>query len=185
MGKHRTSDRGSVTAELAVTLPALTAILALLLVGAVVGVTQLRLEEAARAGARAAARGEASAAVVSTAQRIAGPASEVDVSQGSHWSRVRVSGRVEGPLAELVSWPLVAEAVAKRESFGAAGPADASATGTTGLDDPTGLADAAGLADPATGTAAADLADPVDGTAAAVPVAIQSALRHGGRERSR
>lgn len=122
MRKHRTSEQGSVTAELAVTLPALTAILALLLVGAVVGVTQLRLEEAARAGARAAARGETSAAVVDTAQRVAGPAAEVDVTLGAQWSRVRVTARVAGPLAELVSWPLVAEAVTKRESsYGAIG----------------------------------------------------------------
>ncbi|GAB3255753.1 TadE family type IV pilus minor pilin [Arthrobacter pigmenti] len=128
MRKHRTSEQGSVTAELAVTLPALTAILALLLVGAVVGVTQLRIEEAARAGARAAARGETSAAVVSTAQRIAGPAADVDVAMGGQWSRVQVTAQVEGPLAELVSWPLVAEAVTKRESsYGAAGT-----TGTTG-----------------------------------------------------
>lgn len=116
MRKRRISEQGSVTAELAVTLPALTAILALLLVGAVVGVTQLRLEEAARAGARAAARGETSATVVSTARRIAGPSAEVDISLGAQWSRVQVTARVEGPLAGLVSWPLVAEAVTKRES---------------------------------------------------------------------
>ncbi|WP_211236576.1 TadE family type IV pilus minor pilin [Arthrobacter castelli] len=116
MRKHRTSQVGSVTAELAVTLPALTAILALLLVGAVVGVTQLRLEEAARAGARAAARGEPATVVVSTAQRIAGPGADVDVAESGRWARVRVSGTVEGPLADLVSWPLVADAAAKRET---------------------------------------------------------------------
>lgn len=117
MRKHRTSEAGSVTAELAVTLPALTAILAMLLVGAVVGMTQLRLEEAARAGARAAARGEPAAVVVSTAERIAGPNASVDVTGDERWARVRVSSTIEGPLADLVSWPLVADASAKRESF--------------------------------------------------------------------
>lgn len=158
MRRHRTSEQGSVTAELAVTLPALTAILALLLVGAVVGVTQLRIEEAARAGARAAARGETAAVVVSTAQRIAGPASEVDVTAGAEWARVQVVAHVEGPLADLVSWPLVAEAVAKRESYGATGPIDeARGTGVTGATDAametgmTGAIDAAGGLDAGVG----------------------------------
>lgn len=127
MRRHRASEQGSVTAELAVTLPALTAILALLLLGAVVGVTQLQLEEAARAGARAAARGETAVSIVSTAQRVAGPSAEVDVSREGQWWRVRVTGQVQGPLSELVSWPLVADAAAQSESPGAAGATGASA----------------------------------------------------------
>lgn len=106
-----------MTAELAVTLPALMGILALLLVCAVTGVTQLRLEEAAWAGARAAARGESVAAAASTVRRIAGPGSEVDISTEGGWCRVRVSARIQGPLSGLVQWPLAAEAAAQRESY--------------------------------------------------------------------
>ncbi|GAB3522787.1 TadE family type IV pilus minor pilin [Arthrobacter monumenti] len=133
MSRRRTPERGSVTAELAVTLPALTGILALLLVCVVIGVTQLRLEEAAWAGARAAARGETAAAAASTARRIAGPAAEVDVSTEGDWSRVRVSAHVEGPLSGLVQWPIVAEAMAQRSPY-SPGPSSlpVTPTGVTG-----------------------------------------------------
>ncbi|WP_434058797.1 TadE family type IV pilus minor pilin, partial [Escherichia coli] len=55
-----------MTAEFAIALPAVVALLALLLTGAAAGVTQLRIEEGARAGARALARGEDPAAVERT-----------------------------------------------------------------------------------------------------------------------
>jgi Flp pilus assembly protein TadG len=45
--------RGAVTAEFAVALPAVLLLLGMLLAGSAAGLTQLRLEEAARAGARA------------------------------------------------------------------------------------------------------------------------------------
>lgn len=50
-------ERGSSTAEFAVILPALVFVLGLVLGAAAVGMVQLRLEESARLGARAAARG--------------------------------------------------------------------------------------------------------------------------------
>jgi len=49
-------ERGAVTAEFAVALPAVVLLLAFLLAGGAAGLTQLRLEEAVRAGARAAIR---------------------------------------------------------------------------------------------------------------------------------
>lgn len=135
MSRRRTPERGSVTAELAVTLPALTGILALLLVCAVIGVTQLRLEEAAWAGARAAARGETAAAAASTAQRIAGPAAEVNVAIEGDWSRVRVSAHVEGPLSGLIQWPMVAEAMAQRSPY-SPGPSSLPVIPTDATDGP-------------------------------------------------
>lgn len=125
IGRGRTisrDDRGTVTAELAIVLPAVTAILAVLLAGAAAGLTQLRVQEGARAGARAAARGEAIASVQEISARITGPGAAVQVSYDGPWIRVRVSAAVDGPLGRLVDWPLTARAVALREP-GGAGPA--------------------------------------------------------------
>lgn len=120
------SSRGSVTAELAVVLPALTVILGLLLVCAVAGVTELRLEEAARSAARSLARGDAVASALAGARRIAGNGAQVAVSYDGGFVQVQVAARISGPLAGLISWPLTAVAVAKlevvREAAGATGP---------------------------------------------------------------
>jgi hypothetical protein len=51
-------DRGSVTAEFAIALPALMVVLACCLAGLQVAGTQLRLQDAAAAAARSLARGE-------------------------------------------------------------------------------------------------------------------------------
>lgn len=122
--RHRGTD-GSVTAELAMALPALTAILALLLLGAVVGMTQLRLEEAARSAARALARGDSVATAVAGSVQIAGAGVETGVEFESGFVRVRTSASVSGPLSGLISWPLTASATAKLETVPAAlGAAD-------------------------------------------------------------
>ena len=63
---HRES--GTTTAEFALMLPAVVFILALVLGACAVGATQIKLEESARLGARAAARGE----TAETVSRIAG-----------------------------------------------------------------------------------------------------------------
>lgn len=108
--------RGSVTAEFAVVLPAVTAVLALLMVAAGAGVLQLRLEDAARAGARAAARGESPAQVTELAYRLAGERASVQVSVAGEFATVTVVGQLEGPLATLVPWRQTADAVARMES---------------------------------------------------------------------
>ncbi|MCA1822960.1 MAG: TadE family type IV pilus minor pilin [Mycobacteriales bacterium] len=56
-------ERGSATAELAVAFPSLLVVLGVALWMIGVATTQLRCADAARAGARAAARGESDAAV--------------------------------------------------------------------------------------------------------------------------
>jgi hypothetical protein len=65
------SDRGTVTAELAVALPSMTLLLALVLAVGSSVVGQVRCLDAARAGARAAARGEAAGEVSAVALRVA------------------------------------------------------------------------------------------------------------------
>lgn len=84
-------DRGSVTAELALGLPAVVlALLVVLLVGAA-AVAQVRCTDAARAAARAAALGEGGAAVVAVATDLAGEGAEVSVTESGGWVNVTVS----------------------------------------------------------------------------------------------
>jgi Flp pilus assembly protein TadG len=112
-----------VTAETAVVLP----VLLLVFAGAVAAVTvigaQLRCVDAAREGARAAARGEDSTRIVAIARAAAPGGAEVTVADGgSDDVRVRVTAAVQplGPLSPRVR--VDATAVAQREP-GAAGPA--------------------------------------------------------------
>jgi hypothetical protein len=55
---RRRGDRGLATAELAVALPAVVLVLALCLTAMALGVDHVRVQDAARAAARAASRGE-------------------------------------------------------------------------------------------------------------------------------
>ena len=110
--------RGAVTAEFAVALPAVLLLLALLLAGSAAGVTQLRLEEAARAGARALARGEDAAAVDVIVRRLAGSTAASAVASDGGWLSVTVSGRVPGAVGSLLPWTLSARAWVRGESSG-------------------------------------------------------------------
>ncbi len=99
-----------VTAELALSLSAVVLVLALLLAVAAAGLTQLRVADGARAGARQAALG--SGDVVGAATRVAGPAS-VGVERGELVC-VTVSRPVRGPLGGL-GWRASARACAYAE----------------------------------------------------------------------
>ena len=112
------SQRGSVTAEVAVVLPALVVLLAFLLATAHVGTVQLRLEEAARAGAREVMRGESGASVQQTVQRLAGRTATAQVTSDGDWTTIDVSARVEGPLVELMDIELHASASGRKEQNG-------------------------------------------------------------------
>jgi Flp pilus assembly protein TadG len=104
-----------VTAETAVVLPVLLVVLA----GAVAAVTlvgaQLRCVDAAREGARAAARGESVAVVTALAERAAPEGAVITVSPDGEEVRVTVSARIAplGPVPLRI--PVSAEAVALRE----------------------------------------------------------------------
>lgn len=108
--------RGSVTAELAVVLPAVTVLLAMLLLSVSAGMLQLRLEEGARAGARALARGDSSTQVVDIVARVSGQGASVHLSESGGYATVSVSDHVRGVLSAIVPWPQTAQASARLES---------------------------------------------------------------------
>lgn len=108
-------DDGAVTAETAVLLPALVLLLAVLLAAAAAGTTLIRYEEAARASARAAARGEPSAVVRSAAERVAGQDAAVRLAEGPGTATVTVTGPAPGILGTWGGWELRAEATAYTE----------------------------------------------------------------------
>lgn len=111
------SARGSVTAELAVVLPAVTALLALLLLTAAAATLQLRLEGGARAGARALARGESSAQAADTATRLAGGRVAVSVDLSGGYATVTLTGHATGVLSGIVPWQQTARATARIENY--------------------------------------------------------------------
>ncbi|MFD9125517.1 TadE family type IV pilus minor pilin [Kitasatospora sp. NPDC059571] len=104
-----------VTAETAVALPAMVLLAALLIWGLVAASAQIRCVDAARAGARAAARGDADAADV--ARAAAPPGATVEVVQEAESVRVTVEAPCPGPgrLGAALSARLGASAVAARE----------------------------------------------------------------------
>ncbi|MFD2091662.1 TadE family type IV pilus minor pilin [Blastococcus deserti] len=110
-----------VTAETAVVLP----VLLLVLAGAVAAVTvvgaQLRCVDAAREGARAAARGEPVGVVTALADQAAPDGTVVTVVPDGEQVRVTVSARI-APLGPVpLRFTVSAEAVALREPDGGAG----------------------------------------------------------------
>lgn len=109
------SVTGAVTAEFAVALPAVLLLLALLLSGAAAGVSQLRLEEAAHAGARALARGEDPGAVEGIVRTLAGASATASVTVNGEWLSVTVADRVGGPMGATVPWTLTARASTRGE----------------------------------------------------------------------
>src|SRR3954452_12590880 len=73
-------ERGAVTAELAVALPSVVLMLAMLLATATASINQMRCIDAARAAARAAARDEPTSAVVAIVKSVGPPGAQVTVS---------------------------------------------------------------------------------------------------------
>ena len=112
----RPEELGAVTAEFAVALPAVTAVLALCLGAASTGVAQVKLEESARAAARGDSEAELRAVVeridpaqsgpVSAASREPGEASQV---------QVVVTRPAPGVIGSATGWTLRAEAHARQE----------------------------------------------------------------------
>lgn len=88
-------ERGSVTAELATALPVLVVLLAVALAAVAAVTAQLRCVDAAREGARAAARGEPPARVATLAGQVAPTGARVDVAAaGADTVAVTVTARV-------------------------------------------------------------------------------------------
>ena len=116
---RRPATGGYATAEIAVALPAvmIVVLMAVWLLGCVGA--QLRCVDAARAAARAAARGDAVAQVVEVARSRAPGGAEVAVTTGDQMVRVTVRAEVR-PLGALVGrlpgTSVSALAVAEREA---------------------------------------------------------------------
>ncbi|MDH6124566.1 TadE family type IV pilus minor pilin [Kitasatospora sp. GP82] len=106
-----------MTAETAVALPALVLLAAMLIWGVVAASAQIRCVDAARIGARAAARGDANAAELARAAAPSGAA--VQVSQEDETMRVTVEAPCPGPgrLGSALTIRLSATAVAAREDI--------------------------------------------------------------------
>jgi hypothetical protein len=114
-----------VTAEFAVALPAVVALLAVCLSAVAAAMAELRCVDAARAGARAAARGEPSAAALAAAQAAAPSGATVTARREGAAVRVEVRSRVSllGPIGGgQLSLPVSASALAPLEP-GLEGPA--------------------------------------------------------------
>jgi Flp pilus assembly protein TadG len=111
-----------VTAETAVVLPVLLLVLAAAVSGVTVVGAQLRCVDAAREGARAAARGETVAEVTALANRAAPAGAHTEVETGDDDVRVTVSAEIAvlGPLPLDVR--VTAAAEARREPGTAGGP---------------------------------------------------------------
>lgn len=118
-GPGRRGDRGYVTAETALVIPALVLLTALLVWGLMAAAAQVRCVDAARAGARAAARSEAPGEVLRVTRQAAPDSAEVSVSRSGDLVRVRVT--VPAPRFPVT---LTAEAVALAEDSvdGGGGP---------------------------------------------------------------
>lgn len=105
----RRSDRGSVTAETALAVPALLVVLALALWTVAAVGAQLRAADAAAGAARAAARGEAPGVVSALATRLAPDGATVRVWREGDEVHVAVSAAVGAP-GVVVLPPLAVEA---------------------------------------------------------------------------
>nr|WP_267880895.1 MULTISPECIES: TadE family type IV pilus minor pilin [unclassified Streptomyces] len=123
-------DRGFVTAEAAMVLPVLVLVVTTLVWGLLVVLAQIQCVDAARVGARAAARQDPDGAVVLVTRRTAPRGAKVTVSRRAGQVRVVVSASPPG--LGLLPFRLREEAVAEAEEAavtderpGAAGPSGA------------------------------------------------------------
>ncbi|UNM10488.1 pilus assembly protein TadE [Streptomyces formicae] len=107
------ADRGSVTAEAAVAVPALVVFTMALVWALVAAAAQIQCVDAARAGARAAARSEPEAAALAAARSAAPHGARVSLKRDGDLWRVRVDAPAPGPGALALT--LTAQATALAE----------------------------------------------------------------------
>ncbi|MET8947570.1 TadE family type IV pilus minor pilin [Streptomyces sp. NPDC004542] len=121
------ADRGFVTAETAVVLPVLVAFTMALVWGLLVVAAQLRCVDAARTGARAAARQDAPDAVAAVTREAAPHGATVTVAREA--DQVRVTVVAKPPVLTGLPFEVREEAVAAAEEAVGAGPPAAPAAG--------------------------------------------------------
>lgn len=107
------SQTGSSTAEVAVLLPAVAILLAVVAGAGVVGGQQVRIQQAASAAARELARGTSAAEAIGTAHRLAGEQISISATASGGYGHVRVVSAVDLPLLGPIE--LHAEANARME----------------------------------------------------------------------
>lgn len=114
----RPGERGAVSAEAAVVIPLLVALTIGLVWLVALAVTQVRVVDAARETARAAARGEDDAVAIAQGRRIAPQGATVRIDHADGQVVAEVAVGVEGPgglFAFLPSVPVTSTAVAAEE----------------------------------------------------------------------
>lgn len=119
MGPGRRDEGGAATAELALGIPLLVALTAVLVWMLTVGAAQVRVIDASREAARAVARGDDVVAAEAVALRIAPAPARVSIVLDGGQVVVTTSARVTGPGGLLGSLPGVtvsADAVALVET---------------------------------------------------------------------
>jgi Flp pilus assembly protein TadG len=94
---RRRSERGAVTAELALGLPLLLAVTVGLVWLLAAATAQVRVVDAAREAARVAARGDGVEVARAVGRRIAPADARVEVEASGDEVRVEASARVDGP----------------------------------------------------------------------------------------
>ncbi|MFE6906945.1 TadE family type IV pilus minor pilin [Streptomyces erythrochromogenes] len=109
----RNRDRGYVTAEAALVIPALVLFAASLVWALMAAAGQIRCVDAARAGARAASRSEPAEVAVAAAREAAPPGARVELERVGDLWRVRVAAPAPGPAG--IPLRLGAQAVALAE----------------------------------------------------------------------
>lgn len=117
MGRRSvTGDVGTATVEIAVALPALVLLTVLLLWGLTAAHARLACADAARAGARAAARGEPSEAVRAAVAAAVPAGARITVRRDATTTKVEVVARVPAPaMARMPPLTVRASAVAATE----------------------------------------------------------------------
>ncbi|MCH5675122.1 TadE family type IV pilus minor pilin [Streptomyces gilvus] len=119
--ERRDADRGFVTAESAVVLPVLVMFAMALVWGLLVVAAQIQCVDAARTGARAAARQDPADAVVEVAREAAPRGASVTVSREG--DQVRVTVVAKPPALHGLPFEVREEAVASaEETVGVRGP---------------------------------------------------------------
>ncbi|WP_306188694.1 MULTISPECIES: TadE family type IV pilus minor pilin [unclassified Streptomyces] len=125
--RDRVADQGFVTAEAAMVLPVLVLVVTTLVWGLLVVLAQIQCVDAARVGARAAARQDPDGAVTRVAREAAPHGARVTVTRQGEYVRVVVVA--EPPGMGALPFHLREEAVAEtEESVGAASDPDRTAT---------------------------------------------------------
>lgn len=109
------TQRGSVTAEFALGLPAVVLVLLLVLGLAMHGAARVALEDGARAGARELARGESSAAAQQSIRSAAGDDVTVTISTEGEYTHVALTQPVQILGLVQVGTDIAAEASARTE----------------------------------------------------------------------